>query len=148
MVFSPFANAKSYYMEFSKIVPPPSNPIVVSSNSVCLNAPKPVITFTASSSSTPFDFVYTINRGKSILLSSSTNSIKIEVPTNSSGTFIYTLVSYKDGNGVVTLLNDSISVTVDATLYPDTQIKETESLSLMGIQYSKFVGTLPLNLSL
>lgn len=140
LFFLPVYFTYAYHKKINQVIPPPSNPIVVTTNSVCLNAPKPVITFTASTSTTACDFVYNVNGGDSIVLSSDKNTAKIDVPTTTAGTFIYNLISYKDATGIVTLINESVNVTVNTTPYPNTQINGTGKFEFDGNTVFKICG--------
>ncbi len=58
--------------------------------SVCLNGPKPDITFTGLIGSAPFTFNYSVNGGVNQSINSvSGNTVTLSVPTNSLGAFIY-----------------------------------------------------------
>ncbi len=62
---------------------------------LCLNAPEPQITFTGANGQPPYTFTYSINGGstQSIITSSSSNSVTLNVATTAAGTFIYDLIS-------------------------------------------------------
>ncbi|MCG2612589.1 Ig-like domain-containing protein, partial [Flavobacterium sp. SM15] len=64
------------------------------STSVCKDAPQPQITFTGTNGNAPYTFVYTINGGiNQSVTTTSGDSVTVNVPTNSIGTFTYDLVS-------------------------------------------------------
>jgi hypothetical protein len=66
---------------------------------VCLGATAPLITFTGNGSIAPYTFSYKINNGPIITITTiSGNSISIPAPTNTAGTFTYTLLSVQDGS--------------------------------------------------
>lgn len=119
---------------------PSSNPITVSSTEVCAQGEYPKVTFLGSGGTAPYQFSYTLNGGNTQQISSLGDSVSLEVPTNSSGIFIYTLVSYKDANGVVALINESVSVTINPTPYPDTQLNGTGKFDFNGNTVFKICG--------
>ena len=119
---------------------PSSNPITVSSTEVCAQGEYPKVTFLGSGGTAPYQFSYTLNGGNTQQISSLGDSVSLEVPTNSSGTFIYTLLSYKDANGVVSLINESVSVTINPTPYPDTQLNGTGKFEFDGNTVFKICG--------
>jgi len=66
---------------------------------VCLNAAQPLITFSGSSGTAPFTFIYNINGGASQTISTTTgNTVTIPAPTDNTGTFTYNLVSVQEGS--------------------------------------------------
>ncbi|MDP5082258.1 MAG: PKD domain-containing protein, partial [Winogradskyella sp.] len=82
---------------------------------VCLNdSPRPQITFTGANGTAPYTFVYTINNGAdlSITTTGTNNSISINVNTNVAGVFTYRLISVTDNAGDTTSENGLARVTV------------------------------------
>jgi gliding motility-associated-like protein len=66
---------------------------------VCRNAPSPNVTFTGSSGTAPYTFVYTINGGAFRTVTAwSGNSVTVAAPTGTAGVFEYELVSVSDGS--------------------------------------------------
>jgi gliding motility-associated-like protein len=59
---------------------------------VCINGDEPVITFTGNDGQAPYTFTYSINSGASQTISSTGNTATISVPTNTVGSFVYTLI--------------------------------------------------------
>ncbi|HQX03768.1 MAG TPA: PKD domain-containing protein [Flavobacterium sp.] len=99
--------------ELTLVMPPSAT---ISGNAtVCQNATSPLITFTGSGGTAPYTFVYKINGGPDLTaVTTSGNSVTVPVPTGTSGTFTYSLVSVTDdatppvtvnvtGNAVVTI---------------------------------------------
>ena len=69
---------------------------------VCLNATSPLVTFTGAGSTAPYTFTYNINGGANQTITTAAgNSVTIAVPTNVAGTFVYNLVSVKDGSSTI-----------------------------------------------
>lgn len=61
---------------------------------VCQNATAPDITFTGANGTAPYTFTYTINGGSNQTVTTVVgNSVTVSVPTGTSGTFSYNLVS-------------------------------------------------------
>ena len=90
---------------------------------VCLNAPSPNVTFTGGTGTAPFTFTYTINGGPvQTVITTSGNSVDVPVPTNTAGTFIYTLTSVKEGSSASCVQSQSGSVTVTVNALPTATI--------------------------
>lgn len=68
------------------------------STTVAMGSPSPVITFTATAGVPPFTFSYQINGGATQSLNSSGNTAILEVPTQTIGSFTYTLTNVRDAN--------------------------------------------------
>jgi hypothetical protein len=97
---------------FLTIIPAPTATLSPSVT-VCVNDPEPVVTFTGANGTAPYTFFYTLNAGPvQSITTISGNSVNITVPTNSPGTFIYTLVSVIDQNGCDRAQNDVCTVIV------------------------------------
>ena len=63
-------------------------------SALCINTPSQVVTFTGSGVNAPYTFVYTINGGPQLTVSTTiSNSVTVPIPTDVAGTFTYTLVS-------------------------------------------------------
>ncbi|MDR3651375.1 MAG: gliding motility-associated C-terminal domain-containing protein [Paludibacter sp.] len=97
------------------IINPLPTAIINGTTTVCQNDPSPVITFTGAGSTAPYTFTYKINGIIQPILTSAGNSITIAVPTNTAGTFIYSLVSVKDASSVScsNLQNGNATVTIN-----------------------------------
>lgn len=72
----------------------------ISGNSfVCQNKPAPNVTFTGTGGTAPYTFTYNINGGSSQSITTiSGNSINLPVPTGTTGTFAYNLLSVTDAS--------------------------------------------------
>ncbi len=88
------------------------------SANVCLNAAQPVVTFNATLGTAPFTFTYKINNGSSqTITTTSGNSVTLNAPTTTAGTFKYYLTSIQDsGPPLCNLASDSITITVNSSL--------------------------------
>jgi len=117
-------------------------------DTVCLNATSPPVTFTGIGGIPPYTFNYKINGGPIQSISTiAGNSISVNVPTNTAGVFVYELISVTDaGNPNCTqLISGTISVTISSlpianftTNPPACQ----ESVVVFSDQSSTFIGTI------
>lgn len=118
--------------------------ITVNDNNVCEDdATLPVITFTGNGGTAEYTFTYTINGGGSQTTAVSNNDdIQINVPTGTSGTFIYNLISVQDndGTGGSVTLNQSVAITVHA-------LPSTPNITLTGSIPLCYVNAVPVTLS-
>jgi hypothetical protein len=83
---------------------------------VCLNAASPNITFTGAGGTAPYTFTYNINGGGNLTVTTTSgSSVTVAVPTSTAGSFVYNLVSVKDGNSTTCsqLQSGSASITVN-----------------------------------
>ena len=86
---------------------------------VCKNATQPEITFTGADGATPYTFIYKINDGVDLsVTTTSGNSVTVAQNTGTSGTFAYTLVSVTDGNGSYHAQTGTATITVNDQLVP------------------------------
>ena len=86
---------------------------ITGGTTVCKNASSPKITFTGAAGTAPYTFTYKINNGsEQTITSTNGNSISLDVPTNESGTFEYSLVSVKDGSSTTCSQAQTGSTTV------------------------------------
>ena len=107
-------------------VKPLPTAIISGNASVCLNAASPLITFTAASTVAPYTFTYTINNGPAQnITSTSGNSVTIPVTTSAAGTFLYTLISVKDGSAFTCSQLQTGSATVIVNPLPTATISGT-----------------------
>jgi PKD repeat protein len=82
------------------IVNPSATASISGGTSVCLNSTSPAVTFTGASGVEPYTFTYKINGGSNqTVTTTSGSSVTVAAPTNSAGSFVYSLVSAQDGNG-------------------------------------------------
>lgn len=82
---------------------------------VCQNATLPDITFTGANGTAPYTFTYKINNGANQTINTTAgNSVTIQAPTGTAGTFVYDLVSISDaGTSTCYIATGSSTVTVN-----------------------------------
>ncbi len=91
---------------------------------LCQGAPEPQITFTGANGTAPYTFTYTLNGGApQQIVTTSGNSVTINVPTATVGIYTYTLTNVKDagplaceqaqtGNAIVTIFAKPTGATI------------------------------------
>jgi gliding motility-associated-like protein len=96
------------------IKPIPAATIVTNRTTVCQNATSPVITFTGSNATAPYTFTYNINGGAPTTISTvAGNSITLNVPTATPGTYTYNLTRVVENTGCLrNYTNTSVTVIV------------------------------------
>ena len=98
---------------------------------VCRNAPAPPITFTASNGTAPYTFEYNINGGATQTVVANTgNSVTINAPTTTAGTFTYNLLSIKEGSANACSQNVTGSLVVTVNELPTATIAGTTEVCL------------------
>ena len=96
---------------------------ITGGTTVCKNASSPKITFTGAAGTAPYTFTYKINNGsEQTITSTNGNSISLDVPTNESGTFEYSLGSVKDGSATTCSQAQTGSTTVTVNPLPTATI--------------------------
>jgi hypothetical protein len=93
------------------------NANIAGATAVCQFAATPLVTFTGSNGVAPYTFSYRINgSGTQTVTTTTGNSIAVNVPTNTAGSFVYTLLSVSE-SGTATCANTasgSVEVIVNA----------------------------------
>ena len=80
---------------------------------LCQNSPSPNIVFTGANALAPYTFSYTINSGPVMTVTTTSgNSVNVPVPTATTGTFIYDLVSVTDASSTLCSQTATGSATV------------------------------------
>ncbi|MCX2583995.1 lamin tail domain-containing protein [Pedobacter sp. MR22-3] len=79
---------------------------------VCHFSTSPVVTFTGSGGTAPYTFTYTVNGGSNRTVTANEATATVNVPTSSTGTFIYALVSVADAYATQ-LQTGNVSVVVN-----------------------------------
>jgi len=99
---------------------------------VCQNSASPLVTFTGSTTSPPYTFTYNINGGANQIVTTSggNSSVTVSAPTGIVGSFIYNLVSVKDGTPQACSQSQSGSATVLVTSLPTATVSGTTSVCL------------------
>lgn len=122
------------------------NPLAVAnvsgSTTVCRNAVNPTISFNASGGTAPYTFGYRINGGGLLTVTSVGNTATVSVPTNTSGTFVYTLVSVQESSGTACVNAASGSATVVVNPLPLGAVSGTTAVCQNGVSPAVlFTGT-------
>jgi hypothetical protein len=95
--------------------------VISGTASVCLNAASPTITFTGSGSVSPYTFTYSINGGSNQTITTiSGNSVTLNVPTSTAGTFVYSLIDITSSINC----SQTQSGTATITVRPDLTITD------------------------
>ena len=83
--------------------------------SLCQNSAVPLVTFTGLNGSAPYSFVYQINGGSNLTVTTvSGNAVTVTAPTGTAGTFVYSLGSVSSAAGCSQAQAGSATVTVNA----------------------------------
>jgi large repetitive protein len=133
-----FSNSENETSIIGKIPADPITGTIIGSNSVCLNANKPVITFTGKGGTAPYTFVYQINKviDISITTAAGKDTITVKAPTNAIGTFAYTLISVKDASSNPQLLSENAIITVNPLPVVDFSFTNNNTCSGTPIQFT------------
>ncbi|MGL2963889.1 PKD domain-containing protein [Flavobacterium sp. RSB2_4_14] len=101
---------------------------------VCQNAASPLITFTGSGGTAPYNFTYTINGGANQTISTTGNNsvVTLNAPTGTAGTFTYALVSVSDSQPPNNPVNVTGSAVVTINPQPNANMGGTGSGSTFG----------------
>ncbi len=108
---------------------------IAGTTAVCKNSAAPNITFTGAAGTAPYIFTYKINGGANQTVSSIGGSsvATMSAPTTTAGTFVYTLVSVKDGSTTTCsqIQNGTATITVNplptATISGTTAVCKNDS---------------------
>lgn len=96
---------------------------ITGATTVCVNAPAPTITFTATDGTAPYTFFYNINGGASQSISTvAGNTATITVPTTAAGTFNYNLESVKNTGSTLCAQPQSGTATVVVNPLPTAAV--------------------------
>ncbi|MES2284647.1 MAG: PKD domain-containing protein [Bacteroidota bacterium] len=111
------------------VVNPLPTATIAGTTAVCKNDFSPDITFTGAAGTTPYTFTYAINGGTSQTITTiSGNSVTIAVPTSSSNTFAYSLVSVQDASSTACSQAQSGSAIVTINPLPTATIAGTTTI--------------------
>ncbi|MGN6531536.1 MAG: beta strand repeat-containing protein [Ginsengibacter sp.] len=111
---------------------------------------QPLITFTGANGTAAYTFTYNINGGSpQTVTTASGNSIVVNVPTNSPGTFTYNLTSVADANTCSQAQTGSATITVNplptATISGTTAV--CQGSPSPNVTYTGTAGTAPFTFS-
>lgn len=113
----------------SVLVNPLPTATITGNNSVCQNSSSPQIIFTGSGGTQPYTFSFKINGGSVQTINTITgNSVAIDVPTNSAGTFIYSLISVQESSGISCGNSASGNATVVVNPLPSATVTGSTSV--------------------
>ncbi|NDB53827.1 MAG: hypothetical protein EB025_07090, partial [Chitinophagaceae bacterium] len=116
------------------IFPTPSATID-GTTAVCLNAPQPVLTFTGTDGDAPYTFTYSINGGPTQTITTAAyNSVTLNAPTNTAGTFSYALQTVSDVNGSTCTQNITGTAVITVNPLPTATIAGSTSVCLNAAQ--------------
>ena len=72
---------------------------IAGSTTICQNSSQPLVTFTGSNATAPYTFTYKINGGANQSVTTTAgNSVTVNVPTGTPGSFVYSLVSVQEAS--------------------------------------------------
>ena len=134
------------------VVNPLPTAAITGTNTLCQNASQPAIVFTGSGGTAPYTFQYSINGGVTQSISTLTgNSISVAVPTNTSGSFDYQLLSVKESSPTYCSNTASGDATVMIHPLPTATISGTTTICQNGAQpqivFTGNTGTSPYSFS-
>ena len=98
---------------------------------VCVNGTAPVITFTGAEGLAPYEFTYNINGGAPLTVTTTVgSSVTVAAPTTAVGTFIYNLLSVREGSANACIQNQSGSATVIVNPLPTAAVAGNTTVCL------------------
>jgi len=111
----------------------PMGATLVSSTTVCQNSTSPIITFTGTSGTVPYSFVYNIGGvgTQTLITAGGLSTATVSAPTGTVGISVYNLTSVKDNSGVT--CNSAASASVTTNALPTGGIIGTTTLCLNAI---------------
>ena len=118
------------------------NGTILGAAKVCQNATSPNITFEGYDGVAPYTFTYTINGGANQTITTTVgNSVTLKVPTDSAGTFVYTLVNVSSSTNPICsqVLSNSVSISIEPL--PKVSISGTATICSGTATTIEFNGT-------
>jgi hypothetical protein len=86
--------------EFTTIINPTPVATITGDATLCMDAAEPQVTFTGTAGVEPYTFMYTIDGGlPQTIATTSGNTVTLNVPTATAGTFVYALTDVSSANG-------------------------------------------------
>ncbi|PKR81270.1 hypothetical protein CW751_05475, partial [Brumimicrobium salinarum] len=114
---------------------------------LCVNDVEPTLTFTGSNGTAPYTFTYSLNGGPNQSITSTGNIATLNVPTTTSGTFTYDLISVQDASALTCSQAQSGTVVVQVNPLPTATIAGTnqvcENSPTQTITFTGADGTAP-----
>ena len=126
----------AFNISFGKEIILPPMATITGGTTVCQNATNPVITFTGSGGTAPYIFTYTlsgVSGNQTISTTGTNNTVTLNAPTGSSGSFTYSLVSLTDSS-IPPVTNNITGQTaiIVVSQQPDATINGTGSGTFFG----------------
>jgi hypothetical protein len=130
------------------VVNPLPTASIAGTNAVCQHAADPSVLFTGNNATGPYTFFYKINGGSTLTaVTTSGNSVSVNVPTNVFGTFVYELVGVQESGSTTCYNAASGSATVTVNELPTATIVGTSTVcqnsAAPSITYSASGGVAP-----
>ncbi|MEQ1552999.1 MAG: PKD domain-containing protein [Ferruginibacter sp.] len=80
------------------VINPVPTATIAGTTTVCQNTTAPIVTFTGANGTAPYTFNYTLNSVPLTVTTTSGNSVTLNAPTGTPGTFNYVITSVKDAS--------------------------------------------------
>ncbi|SEG49482.1 PKD-like domain-containing protein, partial [Flavobacterium urumqiense] len=116
---------------------------------VCKDATAPNITFTGAAGTAPYTFIYKINSGSNLTITTTglNSSVTVTAPTGTAGSFIYNLVSIKDATSSNCSQAQTGTATITVNPLPTASISGTTAVCKNAIPpnvtFTAAAGTAP-----
>jgi gliding motility-associated-like protein len=101
---------------------------ITGTTDVCVGSSNPDITYTGANGTAPYTFTYNINGGANTTVTSTGNSVLVNVDASSAGVFTYNLISVSDASNTACSQNQSGSAIVTVNTLPTATISGTIEL--------------------
>jgi hypothetical protein len=133
---------------FSVLVNPLPTATISGTSTVCLNSGAAKITFSGASGTAPYTFTYKINNGATqSVTTTSGNSVTVDQPSATAGSYQYTLLSVQDASSTACTQLQSGSATITVKLLPTATIAGTAAVCAGSaspvITFTGATGTAP-----
>jgi gliding motility-associated-like protein len=129
------------------VVNPLPTAVVTGTIAVCQNGTAPTITFTGANGTAPYTFTYNINGGVNQTVTSVGNSVTVNAPTGTAGTFTYNLVSVQEGSALACAQAQTGSSVITVNPLPTATVSGTTAVCVNGtaptITFTGANGTAP-----
>ena len=110
--------------------------IIDGNDNLCQNDPSPLVTFTGNGTAGPFTFTYNLDGGANQTVTSTVGNpnATLTVPTNTSGTFTYNLISVSDPSSPTCNQAQVGAAVITVNPMPTAQISGTATVCQNGVQ--------------
>ncbi len=100
---------------------------------ICQNSSAPLVTFTGSGGTAPYSFIYKINGGANQTVTTvSGNSVTVNAPTGTAGSFVYSLVSVQESSATTCSKAAAGSATIVVNPLPSATIAGSTTVCQNG----------------